>query len=133
MTDNETDAPIIPVIDWDKVALKLSLVDHARILFGMRAARQMWADLGLPSPADRRNSGTPGGVIDFLREVTQQDMFGEINATDLHSRYREWAKIRDIVPCSASAFGKYAARERIVVRRGGGATFYCGLRLKEVP
>ncbi|WP_156939406.1 hypothetical protein [Mesorhizobium sp. LNHC229A00] len=131
MTDHEIDASAAQAVDWDKVALKLSLVDHARILFGMRAARQMWADLGLPSPADRPNSGAPGGVIDFLREATKQDMFGEINATDLHSRYREWAESRGIVPCSPSAFGKYAARERIAVRRGGGATYYCGLRLKE--
>ncbi|TPN53997.1 hypothetical protein [Mesorhizobium sp. B1-1-7] len=137
MTDDSgtaIDDPITPAINWGEVAHKLSLVDHARILFGMRAARQMWTDLGLPSPAaDRRNSGAPGGVIDFLHEATRQDMFGEIKATDLHSLYQSWAESRGIVPCGPSAFGKYAARERIAVRRSGGDTFYCGLRLKEVP
>ncbi|MER8581722.1 hypothetical protein NKG95_24030 [Mesorhizobium sp. M1423] len=118
-------------IDWAEVQRKIALIGEARMLFGVRAARQMWADLGLPSPATARRGSSSGGVKEFLREATEPDMFVEVSFSQLYERYKEWAGHQGCPPASASAFGKRMAKESITVRRrSNGATIYCGLRMR---
>lgn len=112
---------------------KLSLISETRQLFGLRAAKRLWLDLGLPQPPDRAHPRTCEAVA-FLRATTEPDPLSEIPFAELYERYRIWAgDMGSAAIISQVGFGKYLMRSGLVTARKSGSTVYAGIRWKGRP
>ncbi|CAM5538190.1 hypothetical protein ATER59S_04280 [Aquamicrobium terrae] len=120
-------------LDLDMVGRKLALVAEAKSLFGTRAARKLWRDLGLPDVQhDQRRTGSSvmlGHFQRFLSACTIADTSAEITARDLRSRYDRWRVSAGAPELSSVWFGRLA-RDCGLDRRKSGSIIYIGVGLR---
>lgn len=128
-------APVQLQLDFDAIDSKRALVTEARAVFGVSAARRLWADLGLPVTGPPRSKPTGSDrfakAFDrFLAECTEPDDASEVRSGDLYRRYHQWAAaVGGAPPMTLVHFGKLA-RSRDIPRRKSHTTIYQGLSLR---
>ncbi|MER9875249.1 hypothetical protein [Mesorhizobium sp. M0195] len=80
--------------NWSELAAKAHVVDAASRLFGARAARQLWQDLGLPAVG--KSPGPPDlSLLHYVAAFVEARLVADcrvgIAARQLHKAYIEWA------------------------------------------
>ncbi|MER9634263.1 hypothetical protein [Mesorhizobium sp. M0228] len=80
--------------NWSELASKAHVVDAASRLFGARAARQLWQDLGLPPVG--KSPGPPDlSLLHYVAAFVEARLVADcrvgIAARQLHRAYIEWA------------------------------------------
>ncbi|UCI17875.1 hypothetical protein FJ970_22610 [Mesorhizobium sp. B2-1-8] len=112
---------------------KLSLISETRQLFGIRAARRLWSELGLPQPPDREHPRACA-VVSFLKATTEPDPLSELPFSEIYQRYLIWAgDTGSAAIIGQHAFGKYLTRSGLVTARKSGSTIYAGIKWKGRP
>lgn len=121
---------------------KLSVVREARHLHGHRAARLLWAELGLPSVAETCG---PSGEADATLSLWLSARFAitgqpgdRVAATDMWRSFQDWAAETGAAPLSERAFHlrlaalvatwRCAETGRRIGRVKANSIFYTGLR-----
>ncbi|BBD37471.1 hypothetical protein Amn_23510 [Aminobacter sp. Y103A] len=94
---------------WASAVGRARVIEAAARLFGRKAARQLWAELGMPVVG--RNPGTPdralvSQVSSFVEAACRIDPASRVAASDLYSAYRRWAEQSESVPLSMTMFGR---------------------------
>ncbi|TIP75392.1 MAG: hypothetical protein E5X53_08320 [Mesorhizobium sp.] len=102
--------------NWSEMASKAQIVDAAGRLFGARAARQLWQDLGLPLVG--KSPGPPDlslllYVAAFVEARLVADCRVGIAARQLHTAYIDWADETGAPHLSLTRFGLLMPRTGI--------------------
>lgn len=92
----------------DEVRTYIALVREARLLFGRRAAQDLWRQTPLPKPVIPASSESVDSVADFVQLCTETADGERIAAMDLYKRYKEWCAETGRRPVTVTMFGRKA-------------------------
>lgn len=127
-------APAADAIDWEEAREKLALVRELRLTSGKAAAARLWAELGLPMPAEEpaptRADATQGVdfVRLFLKERTAEAPGGRVSASELYRAFCAWCTETGTPVMTMTAFG-LCARRCGLSKSKVQTVFYLGLRI----
>lgn len=122
-------------IDWEEAREKLALVRELRLTSGKAAAAKLWAELGLPMPAEEasptRAEATQGVdfVRLFLKERTAEAPGGRVSSAQLFAAYSAWARESNSPEMTATGFGKTLGMAGLRKLKSNGMSFYLGIRI----
>lgn len=122
--------------DWEEIGEKLRLVKEARLAHGRKAAREMWARLGLPAVEEDGGGGQRqapdlvGYLNDFLEECTEEDSAAQISAGELYRLYSRWATQNKAPHFTMVMFGRQMSATGIRRRKTGGHILFIGRRVR---
>jgi len=121
--------------DWEEIGEKLRLVKEARLAHGRKAAREMWARLGLPAVEEdggekRQAPDVVGYLNDFLEECTEEDSAAQISAGELYRLYSRWATQNKAPHFTMVMFGRQMSATGIRRRKTGGHILFIGRRVR---
>ncbi len=122
--------------DWEEISEKLKLVKEARLAHGRKAAREMWARLGLPAVEEDGDGGQRqapdlvGYLNDFLEECTEEDSAAQISAGELYRLYSRWATQNKAPHFTMVMFGRQMSATGIRRRKTGGHILFIGRRVR---
>lgn len=102
--------------NWSELASKAHVVDAASRLFGARAARQLWQDLGLPPVG--KSPGPPDlSLLHYVAAFVEARLVADcrvgIAARQLHTSYIDWADETGAPHLSLTRFGLLMPRTGI--------------------
>lgn len=121
-------------IDWEEAREKLALVRELRLTSGKAAAAKLWAELGLPLPAEEpaptRAEATQGVdfVRLFLKERTAEAPGGRVSATELYRAFCAWCTETGSPTMTQTAFG-LCARRCGLGKAKAATIYYPGIRI----
>lgn len=121
-------------IDWEEAREKLALVREMRLTSGKAAAAKLWAELGLPMPAEEpqptRADATQGVdfVRLFLKERTAEAPGGRVSASELYRAFCAWCTETGTPVMTMTAFG-LCARRCGLSKSKVQTVYYLGLRI----
>ncbi len=122
--------------DWEEIGEKLRLVKEARLAHGRKAARDLWARLGLPAVeedgggAQAQTSDLSSYLNDFLEECTEADGAAHVSAAELYRLYLRWATRNKAPQFSMVMFGKQMSATGVRRRKTGGLILFLGRRIR---
>lgn len=121
--------------DWEDIGEKLRLVKEARLAHGRKAARDLWARLGLPAVEEdggekRQAADLVGYLNDFLEECTEEDSAAQISAGELYRLYSRWATQNKAPHFTMVMFGRQMSATGIRRRKTGGHILFIGRRVR---
>lgn len=120
---------------------KLRMVEAAQKLGGKAAARQLWADLGLPPLTEEPafGSGSAGATavgIDFVRQFlnarAEQTPGGRVQASELYQAYCRWAAAEGHPTITLTAMALCLTKLGLRKVNASGRRFYLGIRIKHI-
>lgn len=121
-------------IDWEEAREKLALVRELRLTSGKAAAAKLWAELGLPMPAEEpvptRADATQGVdfVRLFLKERTAEAPGGRVSASELYRAFCAWCTETGTPVMTQTAFG-LCARKCGLGKAKAQTIYYPGIRI----
>ncbi len=122
--------------DWEEIGEKLRLVKEARLAHGRKAARDLWAQLGLPAVeedgggAQAQTSDLSSYLNDFLEECTEADGAVHVSAAEPYRLYLRWATRNKAPQFSMVMFGKQMSATGVRRRKTGGHILFLGRRIR---
>ncbi|RWB94611.1 MAG: hypothetical protein EOQ56_30735 [Mesorhizobium sp.] len=128
---SNSDAVDIGAENWSALAAKAQVVDTAGRLFGTKAARQLWHQLGLPTVGNA--PGTPDlrllqHVATFVEARLVPDSRVGVAARQLHRAYTNWAVETGAPDLTLTRFG--LLMQQTGIRRVAGRTVTYEARFK---
>jgi hypothetical protein len=127
--------------EFERVRVRLQLVREARIAFGTRAARKMWAWAGLPDlcePSRIAAAEVLGeryrSVIDWMEARTEVRAGNRMSAAGLYADYRQWLRNEGRIAelQSQTGFGRALTECGFIgVKIAGGRMGRVGLKLND--
>ena len=125
-----------PSVDWSNFERKARVVETALRLYGKKAARRLWSDLGLPEvpgfPRTRPDAALLANVGAFVDACMVRDDHGQLSAIEAHAAYCRWAVARGADRLTLAMFGRLMNHSAIPKRHRRHVTYAARL-VGELP
>jgi hypothetical protein len=127
------DAMVNDEVLREPLAVRIALVEQARLTYGVDYARSLWIALGLPTvgriATKQRKTLLTSHIERFIKECLDPDPLSEVRSEVAFAVYKAWAAGSGGAPVAPQSFGRLLKRAGIASRRSNN-TIYCGVRIK---